>query len=318
MKRLLFLCLLLVGCQVPQPVPKALDPVPPLAQATRGSLSFKLLWPKREIQLIPLSAQTIRIRVLKNGTLRYEHALPRPAGDGTALVGEASLPLDAESGLTVLAEAFRSAPVIPSDQPIATASASGVDVVANQKTSVVLNLAPAFTPTLTGFSPTNGGPGVEVTLSGSFGDSQYHGIGIGGVTGPGRASGSAVVANVPDGALTGPVTAFADGVSSPPGATFRVLKALNFDPASKSFQVGDTFEFGVASGTDTNDQAVGNPTITRWEVIDPAQLNAAFPAPSQVGTITSKGEFTAQAAGTTLIRVWSGSVAAMATITVDP
>ncbi|MBO9540318.1 hypothetical protein J7643_06975 [bacterium] len=314
MKRLILLCLVLVGCQVPQ----AASPVqtPSSARTAKGTLGVKLLWPERRTQLIPLSTEAIRIRVLKDGRQIAEQTLGRPARNDAEAVGQGTLPLDAASGLTVVAEAFRTNPILSSDLPIASNEARGVNVVANQKTSVTLALAPHFIPVLTSFKPANGGPGVEVTLAGAFGDSPYVGLAIGENEGVGRAREGAIVAIVPWNASSGPVMALADGIRSNALGTFRVLKTLAFDPARKAFSVGETYEFTVPSATDTSGQAVSNPTLTRWEALPPGELNSAIPAPSTVGSIDDKGTFTALAPGEVAIRVYSGAISAYTTITV--
>ncbi|MNY10665.1 hypothetical protein D3C86_1436540 [compost metagenome] len=245
-----------------------------------------------------------------------EQTLGRPPRDDAEAVAQGTLSLDAASGLTVVAEAFRTNPILSSDLPIASSEEQGVSVVANQKTSLTLVLAPHFTPVLSGFKPDNGGPGVEVTLEGTFGDSPYVGLAIGDKEAIGRVRDGRIVASVPWNAASGPVMALADGDRSGALGTFRVLKELAFDPARKAFSVGETYEFTVGSATDTAGQAISNPTITRWEALPPGEINSDFPAPSTVASVDDKGVFTALTTGEVAIRVYSGALSAYKTITV--
>lgn len=309
------LCALaLAGCQSVTSLPTVRAEAPSLAG--KGTLLVNVLWPKRATQMIPLSTQTIRFRVTKGNNILSEIPLSRPVRNGSPLVAQASLRLDADSGLTIQADAFSTSLVASSDLPIASATLTGVSVVANQRTPVQLSLAPVFTPTLTDFTPKNGGPGVPVTLRGSFGSSGYYGLGIGGVEGYGSLSGSDVIAFIPSGATTGPLVVLADGVPSSMGATFNVLTRLDLSPLSPVTSTGSPITFTVPTGLDTSSQSIANPTLTAWEVVDPANLNPPGPQPSTVGTISSSGVFTPQATGTAWVRVRSGYLFATASVTV--
>lgn len=286
-------------------------------EVAQGTLLVAVRWPDRSIQTIPLGTAKIRIRVLKGAAIRQELPLGRPADNGGPLVSKASLQLDAESGLTVLAEAFRLGTNPASgDISLASASVSGVEIVPNQRTTATLELIPAFVPVLTGFTPDNGGPGVRVTLTGAFGSSGYYGVRIGTTSGWGSASGSTITAEVPQGATTGPVSALDDGVPSAPGATFSVLASLALQPQTVTLGKGQTATFSVPTGTDTLGRQVANPTLTRWEVFDPTPLFMPG-AGSAVGTLTPAGLFLAQATGTAWVQVWSGNLAATAAVTVN-
>lgn len=307
----------LQGCQAVTTNPQAIaPPAEPTHQTTLGTLSAKVLWPSRQIQMIPLSAQTIRLRALNGQAVLGEVKIARaPGGDG-AQVAQALMQLNAASGLTVLAEAFREGPqaLSTSSVAIASASVSNVSIIANQKTSVTLNLIATFFPTLSSFTPSNGGPGVPVTFSGSFGSSGYYGISFAGTRISASGNSATLSANVPAQAITGTVQAWADGASSSAAGSFQVLSALSVAPSSGTRAVGASMSFS-ASATDTNSSLVSAPTITLWDVVDPSTPHE-FDS-SSVGSIDEAGVFTALATGTAWVRAWSGSLAATAEVTVN-
>ncbi|MBU6427774.1 MAG: hypothetical protein KGR26_02065, partial [Cyanobacteria bacterium REEB65] len=166
-------------------------------------------------------------------------------------------------------------------------------------------------------TPTNGGPGTPVTLTGTFGSSGYYGLKFDGLTAYGSGTATAITAGIPaEATASGPVVALADGVPSSAGQTFALLASLSVTPPSGALSVGSTASLTPAA-TDSAGTAVNNPTITTWQVIDPGQINQPFPAASSIGTIDSTGVFTAKAAGTTWVRAWSGNLSATAAVQVN-
>ena len=72
--------LALTGCETIKPTVMA--PVPPSVPAM-GAISVRILWPSRQIQTIPLSAQTIRLSALNGSTVLGSMDLSRsPGGSG--------------------------------------------------------------------------------------------------------------------------------------------------------------------------------------------------------------------------------------------
>lgn len=312
---LMSILLLTVGCQATQP--SALSPAvsPSLqARASVGTLSVSIRWPRRTVQLIPLSTQNIRIQVQdQGGSVLNETIISRPPDNGGTLVAVVNLQVSAGSGLIVQVDAFRDEVIGDLSEPIARATSAPVTVTANQRTSLALTLAPVYSPGLTSFSPDNGGPGTPVTLVGDFGDSGYYAISLGGVQSPATSgSSTSISATIPHGVPSGPLTAWADGASASLGATFSVLTALVVTPSTRTTTVSALTSYAVPTGTDTTGQTIANPTITHWEVVDPLDLNAT----SSVGTIDASGAFTATQAGTAWVRAWSGNLQATATVTV--
>jgi hypothetical protein len=261
--------------------------------------------------VIPLSTQKIRVRVSKGESLIQELSLSRPSENGGSLVAQATLRLEAANDLTVRVEAVQEG----SDLALATGTKNGVRIVPNQRTGLKVELQPVFAPTLTAVTPTNGGPGVSVTLTGNFGNSGYYGIRIGEAQAAGSLSAGNLLAQVPNGARSGAVIALADGVLSEPGPAFQVLSVLTPSPLSANADIGGTLQFS-ASAQDTEGTPVASPTLTRWEVVTPSD-NPRRVSVSPVGVIDENGLFTAQATGTAWIRVWSGNLPATASISVQ-
>lgn len=288
------------------------SPVRDSQTVSAGLLNVAIRWPKRTAQAIPLSTETLRLQVLKDGVVRASVLMNRPGTDTLPLTSVASVRLAAESDLMVEAEALP----LGGGTPLASGSVEGVAIVANQRTNVQLVLNATFVPMLTDFTPKNGGPGVLVTLSGDFGHSGYYGLSLSGLPSDGTMSGGHLIAPVPNGATTSPLIALADGVSSAPGEEFVTLSGVTLSPQSGTLPVGGTQPF-TTLGVDTASQTVANPTITRWAVIQPTGNLFAKPSPSNVGTITPEGVFTAQAPGSAWVAAYSGLVVATASVTVN-
>lgn len=308
---------LLVGCaaQSTEIAVSATHALPSISSeaSAPGQLSVSVSWPARHAQAIPWRTERIRLRVLKGAVMRAELPLSRPGDTGVPLRSSANLRIPAEAGLTVEALAFPATGSVP----LAWGYAYGVSVIANQRTDVQLKLTPAFTPTLLGTSPLNGGPGTPVTLTGAFGDSGYYGIGIGQALAGGGLSAGKLIALVPSGAQSSPMVAYADGVASAPGETFRVLISLELAPSSATTSLGAPIAFAVPTARDTQGETVTSPTLTRWEIVDPQRLMDPFGITSLVGSIDQNGLFTPSATGAAWVRVSSGYLTATASIQVE-
>jgi hypothetical protein len=318
MKRIppfLLLTLCLPGCLAAAPSALKTEQ-DPTTRAPQGMLSVNIRWPERQTQTIPLSTQTIRLRVSQGDTVLHDLPLGRPEASDSALVSGATLLVDAGTGFTIRADAYRTSPVSSGDVPIASDVQSNVTIHASQKNPVALDLHPVFVPTLTGVSPTNGGPGVKVTLTGSFSDSGSYQMSLSGKKIQ-AASGSILTAEVPVGASTGAVIVLDDGVPSLPGGTFSVLAALNATASTLVTTVGASVPFSVPTGMDTAGLSIVNPTITRWKLIDPARLSLPGDDTSPIGTLDQDGLFTATATGSAHVYVFSGTLLATLSVTVN-
>ncbi|HEY9898943.1 MAG TPA: hypothetical protein V6D00_07150 [Pantanalinema sp.] len=307
---------LLIGCQALTPPSAQAPELQQGATGAPGVLSVAVRWPLRRAQVIPLSTQTIWLQVKKADQLLYFAPLARPEATDSLMVAEASIQLDAASGLTVQADAFRTGQA-STDIPIASRRVENVSLLANQRTAVVLDLVAAFTPQVTSVTPDNGGPGVVVSLGGAFSPSGSYELLLRDARAFGSLTGSQVRATAPYGARSGPVRVLDDGVPSAAGPTFRVLSRLDVTPQAPRTTIGTPVAFRVPSAEDTEGVAVLNPTVTRWSLIDPAKLNLPGSAASTIGTLSQDGTFTATSPGTAWVYAWSGYLSATTSITVD-
>jgi hypothetical protein len=314
------LCWSVVACQtVPGPVATGTASGGPVdVAAKRATLTFTIAWPRRTVQTIPNSTTVMRLSVLKGTTVvaqQVQRRFPSPTA-------QFSLQLNADSGLSVLAEAFalpnvtsvNGVPVIPaSTTPVASASLANVTLVPNQHLAVSLSLIPAFIPQIATFSPQNGGPGINVTLTGSFGSSGPYTVLLGGNTCSVLSfTGPTLVVAVPYNGSTGAWTAQYDGVSSPATGSFQVLQTLNLLPRAATTSVGQSLSFSVPTGLDTNNATVSNPTVTGWAIVDPTTGGT-----TSVGTLSASGSFQAQATGAAVIQVYSGTLKATTSVLVQ-
>lgn len=299
-----------------QPLPPQLRSWPTVAEATRPSATLQLgvHWPHRAAQQIPLSAETIWVQVRKGSITLCSLPLRREDGAATA-----SLLLPADTGLSVRADAFRAGQATTSP-PVASAEATGVALRANQRTTVALDLRPQSVPRVTSFSPDNGGPGVMVKLSGSFGDQGPYALALGEARSTATREEGRLVAPVPVGATSGPLGVVVDGITGGGTATFRVLAHLLIASVPVPvLSVGETCAFSVPRALDTAGQVVLAPTVTRWEVLDPRRLSRPGSSASGIGSLEERGAtcvFTATATGSAWIVAWSGALCATASVTV--
>ncbi|MNY04619.1 hypothetical protein D3C86_1373060 [compost metagenome] len=91
--------------------------------------------------------------------------------------------------------------------------------------------------------------------------------------------------------------------------------------APRALAVGEPLAVSVSGALDTGGQVVSNPTLTRWEVLDPRRLSLPGSASSGVGRIEGIGAgavFTALEPGTAWIVAWSGALCATMSVEVKP
>lgn len=279
------------------------------AETGKAEITFSIAWPVRSTQVIPLSAQSIRVRVLKADTVLGELTQTRAAQSQTA---QGSLMLEADTGLTVRAEAFEVRTPTESDQPIAVAEATDISLTANERQKLNLTLVPTAPPVITGITPTNGGPGVLVTLTGQFGKGPYSAF-LGSFTALlDSYDAGTVVAIVPDRSASDAWRVRANGVLSEATGSFKVLQTLDVSPLEATASVGGKVTFSVPAGLDTQGATVSNPTLTAWALVEPNSEST-----TSVGALDDKGVFTAGEAGTAEVRVFSGTLMATATVRVE-
>lgn len=310
------LALMLAGCRAQGPLGTPAERTG-TAEPGRGILYVGLRWPHRQTQVIPLSAESIWLHVKKGAQTLHTAELRRPDPAGTQTATRSFL-IDADTGLTVWAEAFRAGQASTST-PIAAAQATGVALYANQRTSVALDLAATTPSIVSGFTPTNGGPGVKVSVDGQFGPSGYYRMALGSAESVATfKSGQLLEAVVPLGAQSGPLTIYDDGFPWLADQSFRVLSALTLSPVgSQSVATGQTLVFSVPTALDTEGQTVSAPTVTGWMLLDPQTFE-----PSPIGTLDFSGgratfSATPAATGSAVLYARSGNLIATASVTVQ-
>ncbi|MBO9541606.1 hypothetical protein J7643_13545 [bacterium] len=339
--QLALIALALVGCQqlpligtgAPQAIGSPAPSHPEVARVT-SEVAIAIQWPY-VAQAIPTS--TRRLRLVFTGPQPEQNPTPkdvtRPPGE--APISLETLELAAGNDYHLVVTAYDGG-----DTPIAEGTAD-FDALANTRVPVTVTLTPYATPAVTGFSPTNGGPGISVLIEGAQlgldrGLFPSFTFGEGGASATGTPEGQASVSVfVPVGARTGAITPVADGVSgTPSGATFTVLSALGISPASWTFSLAatDSAAFTAQATTDTGVGFLG-PTVT-WNLDLPLAAPSepdpdaspdpeASPMPPSylppIGTLDQQGRFVSNGAtGSALVWIRSGNLTATASITVTP
>lgn len=295
------------GCQAP--LAQTIAPAGPAAAGAiasdHGRVAVTIRWPYRA-QVLPTSTE--RLRFTLSGPSAQTLELVRPVG--TSPTSTASLQVDVGTGYTLSVDAY--AKEFPSDFsaafPVASGQSPPFDVAANKIASVRVVLEPFHVPTVTAFSPTNGGPGAYVTLTGSgFGATRNLPLGLkfGGReaavvfrTDDGTAS-----VLVPDGATSSPIVPGVDGVWGQGGDTFTVLGSLAIQPSDQTVASGSTHRFAATAVT-TEGTTHLSPAV-QWAM-----------STSSIGFVDQTGLFTATGTGTAEVQILSGRLLATASITV--
>lgn len=299
---------LVAGCQAPLVQAPSALPTPGEAAALfaeQGRIAVTIRWPYRT-QVIPTSTE--RLKFALSGPSSRTILIDRPTG--SAPTSTASLPVDVGAGYTLAIDAL--AREFPGDSEPSLIVASGqsepFDVLANKVTSVRVALAATSVPAITGFWPTNGGPGTFLTINGTGFVTSRHlplGFRFGGVDAAvvqvseeGTAS-----ALVPDTATTSALVPVADGVAGVSSGSFTVLSALGVAPGAWTVASGSSHLF-TAAATTTEGTAYLAPTV-QWAL-----------STDSIGVIDQTGAFTATGPGVAEVRITSGKLVATASVTV--
>lgn len=292
---------MVAGCHAPLLPPPVQAPVS-VASDVQGQVEVTIRWPYRA-QVIPTSTEELRLTLM--GPLTRTSILNRPAG--ASPVSTTSMQVDVGSGYTLAVEAFAKRYPEELDPTLVVASGQSdpFDVLANKVASVRVALVPSFVPVITGFWPTNGGPGTYLTVTGTqfvpsgttfmFGGTPSSWVQV-----PDEGTASVIV---PDGATSSLVLPIADGVTGVASGTFTVLSELGIFPAAHTVASGDTCVF-TASATTSEGASFAAPTVS-WAL-----------STDSVGTLSASGEFRATGTGSTEVQVFSGRLLATASVTV--
>lgn len=318
----------LVGCQAPGIKPLVTrDSLTVTQSPVKGApseVAVTIRWPYRA-QVLPTSAQHLSFQ-LSGPTSQTMDAF-RP--DGTSPTSTATLSVEVGTGYTLTVQAFDNA---PTPRLVASGTSSAFDVKANERTNVTITLNAALVPTVTGFSPDNGGPGATVMLYGTnFGQDRgltpgftFNGVPVTVVYPPQEGTVSVLV---PLTATSGLILPKVDGVTGTGTGSFTVLKQLGLQPLSVTVASGDSVVFTALATTSADAAFAATPSVT-WSVsapIKPAafriqaggdQIPEASTGSIALGTITSQGRFTASATGSAHVTILSGTLIATASVTV--
>lgn len=327
----LALLTVLVGCQTPglRPViPSTGDSI--TRTATPGvpsEVAITIRWPYRA-QVLPTSSQRLSLQL--SGPTSQTVDVFRP--EGTAPSSTATMSVDVGTGYTLRAEAYDSA---PTPRLVASGTSTAFDVRANERTSVTIGLTPVFVPTVTGFSPDNGGPGSTVEVYGThFGQDRglkpgftFNGVAATTVYPPQEGTVSVLV---PTSATSGLIVPMVDGVTGTGSGSFTVLKQLGISPQSATVASGSSVLFTALATTSENAAFTATPSVS-WTIGAPLSSTSVsnyriqaggdqFPEAGTgsiaLGSFDRFGRFTASATGTAYVTILSGTLLATASVTV--
>lgn len=268
-----------------------------------GRVNVAVRWPARgayRAQLIPTSANLLRIRVQDAaGDLLGSAEILRSGDEST--IATASLSVPSGTGRTILVQAFRDQVPAPGMEPVAQGSAAGVAVLPSTSTPVHVALAPTYGPVIYESSP-NGGPGSVLRVVG--GNFQ---VGVLNVSLSGQAINDFVTLRgdllefaVPEDVQDGTVVVDVDGVQAT--RSFRVIRSLTL-PSLTGVASGSTASLQPVA-RDAGGQVIANPVLL-WSVDRTASDSTLV-----------DGAFTPYETGTFIVRAYSGTVEATATVTV--
>ncbi|MBO9542422.1 Ig-like domain-containing protein [bacterium] len=200
------------------------------ATSNEGELRIGIRWPDRNVQAIPLSANSATVWLYDSaGRLMTQASVQRPT-EGN-LSSQVFFRVKATMGVRVVAKLYEQTTPSANDVPVAMGTGN-VDIYANNVNFVAITMDPLIEPTLAVLTPSYGGVGKEIVISGAFlGESQdwpvtvkFTGIPATSVT---RVSDEEIRATVPAGAVSGDVEVAVDGIRKT--LPFEVLVDLAFE-----------------------------------------------------------------------------------------
>lgn len=274
-----------------------------------GSIYLAVRWPNRgpgyRAQVIPESAESLRIRVLdKAGTTELSASqLTRPGGGD--LVSTASMEVQTGTDLQVEVKAFRQVAPQANAIPVAQGLSTGVTVAPSTQTDLTIVLAAVKPPSIASISPQNGGPGALVKVMGANFLEGSLGLLFGGdaTATVSDLTDSSFYATVPDTAANGLLGLSVDGVATSSPAAFTVLKSLTLIPSGTSAASGSAVTLALTA-KDVADADV-----------EDASASFSFAAAGEdQDAVLSGSTFTPQSSGSWVITAKSGSLTATASI----
>ena len=341
-----------VGCVALQPLPKSSNPestthapeigalvkgnapgqgnsaaVAPMPVAAKGTLSFAVMWPERQVMAIPGNAESILITINSLGSEVGRTLLVRPGG-GFAATSTASITIEAQSSLLVVAKAYASASPANGDLVLAQASSTSVQVMDGVDTQVRLTLAPPSVPNIASLYPDNGGKLATASAVGTgFGLSSNSPFTVGLVSGDSTSDMSAtavrsasgaqevITFTVPNTAINGNVVVTVNGqISNTPA--FKIIGLLRISPTAPSVAKNATLQL-TAQASDSNLLfQIPNPAVN-W-MLGEDNFKQSGASGSLIAELTAAGKLKGLNAGTASVIVSSGKASHSVTITVTP
>ncbi|MBO9539149.1 IPT/TIG domain-containing protein [bacterium] len=280
-----------------------------------GGVVFTVRWPDRAAQYIPASASAIRFGAYRPGV-----ASPLATGSvARTLAPTASL---AFTALPVETLRFTAEAMDP-DGYVGASGSVTVPVLPNTLTPVKFTLASTLRPTLTGFSPANGCPGQQVTLTGTdFGFSRdaTYSISFGGVVLPSnrifRFSDTAMGFFVPPNATNSAIAVTVSGVSAAStlgDSRFTTIATLSVSPRTATLAPGEHTLDLLLSAQDAFGNEVMSPVVP-WGSL--GQDCSACGTSDSVARIDASGRVT-RANVTGVARFGAGIAPVLATVSIE-
>lgn len=274
------------------------------ATSAEGELRIGIRWPERSVQAVPLSANSATVWLYDAAGRPMTQATVQRPKEGN-LSSQVFFRVKATMGVRVVAKLYREAAPATNTTPVAMGTGN-VDIYANNVNFVAITLNPLIEPALGVFTPSYGGVGKEVVISGAyFGKSEelpftvkFTGIPATSVT---RVNDEEIRVTVPTGAISGDVEVAVDGIRKT--LPFEVLADLTFENLNLQQQAYRIVPL-TCLGTFTNGSKRQVDALT-WSSSNPA-----------AATVDQNGLLRPIAPGVTTISAASGIVKAAASVTV--
>lgn len=238
----------LLACSGPPPgrLRTALLPVAPAAPHAAfplptGTITFRVTWPRRGVEVIPLAADDLELSVEASGsrTPIASTEVQRPSATGSL----GPLPAgDYDLDVSAWQSAGKYLNTVPTEVAFGSAS---VQVLANQSNAANVELADLDPLEIAEFGPTSAFTAQEIAIVGQ-GFTDY------GAGTPSVAIGSAtadlltfddshVFASIPAGTTpNGPITVSVDGLSTTSTASFQTIASVSLEPTQLTFTATGT------------------------------------------------------------------------------
>lgn len=274
------------------------------AERAEGELRLNIRWPERSVQAIPLSANAATVWLYDSAGRPMTQATVQRPTEGN-LSSQVFFRVKATMGVKVVAKLYRETTPGENTAPVAMGTGH-VDIYANNVNFVAITMDPLVEPALAVLTPSYGGVGKEVVISGAFlganEDLEYT-VKFTGIpaTSVSRISDEEIRATVPEGAVSGEVEVAVDGIRKT--LPFEVLADLSFENLNLKHQAYRIVPL-TCMGTFTDGSRRQVDALT-WSSSDHA-----------IATVDQNGLLRPIAPGTATITAESGEAKAVALVEV--